>query len=168
MVQTSYDSSLSVPLRDLDHLKILQRSFVITCMDKCCNNFVFVCKKFYVSSVFSELNFPVGAYVVSNLAQSDILKFHLSFIRLIILKVLSVAPVSHFFVQFGNFIKIQLNLDLSVQPALVFLLMFLNGCVLSSKLCFLRSMTFGCLNSKKQMFFVIVVGFSMTLQEWWR
>jgi hypothetical protein len=44
--------------------------------------------------------------------------------------------------------------------------MFLNGCVLSSKLCFLQSMTFGCLNSKKQMFLVIVVGFSMTLQEW--
>jgi hypothetical protein len=48
-------------------------------MDKCCNNFVFVCKKFYVSSVFSEVNSPVGAYAVSNLAQSDILKFHLSF-----------------------------------------------------------------------------------------
>jgi hypothetical protein len=40
--------------------------------------------------------------------------------RLIILKVLSVALVSRFFVQFGSFIKIQLNLDLSVQPALVF------------------------------------------------
>ncbi len=68
MVQTSSDSSLSVPLGDLDHLKILQHSFVIIYMDKCCNNFVFVCKKFYVSSVFSELNSPVGAYVVSNLA----------------------------------------------------------------------------------------------------
>jgi hypothetical protein len=42
-VQTSSDSSLSVPLGDLDHLKILQQSFVITYMDKCCNNFVFVC-----------------------------------------------------------------------------------------------------------------------------
>jgi hypothetical protein len=40
---------------------------------------MFVCKKFYVSSVFFELDSPVGAYVVSNLAQSDILKFHLSF-----------------------------------------------------------------------------------------
>ncbi len=50
-----------------------------TYVNKCCNNFVFVCKKFYVSSVFSELNSHVGAYVVSNLAQSDILKFHLSF-----------------------------------------------------------------------------------------
>jgi len=40
---------------------------------------VFVCKKFYVSSVFSELNSLAGAYVVSNLAQFDILKFHLSF-----------------------------------------------------------------------------------------
>ncbi len=70
-----------------------------------------------------------------------------------------------FFVQFGSFIKCQLNLDLSVQPALVLWLMFLNGYVLSSKLCFLRSMTFGCLYSKKQMFLVIVVGSSMTLQE---
>ncbi len=40
---------------------------------------MFVCKKFYVSSVFSELNSPVGTYVVSNLAQSVILKLHLSF-----------------------------------------------------------------------------------------
>jgi len=79
VVQTSSDSSLSVPLGDLDLLKILQWCFVITYMDKCCNNFVFVCKKFYISSVFSELNSPVGAYVVSNLAQSDILSFHLSF-----------------------------------------------------------------------------------------
>jgi hypothetical protein len=79
VVQTSFDSSLSVPLGNLDHLKILQWSFVITYMDKCCNNFVFVCKKFYVSSVFSKLNSPVDAYVVSNLAQSDILKFHLFF-----------------------------------------------------------------------------------------
>ncbi len=77
MVQTSSDSSLSVPLGDLDHLKFLQQSFVITYMDKCCNNFVFV--KSFVFLVFSELNSPVGAYVVSNLAQSDILKFHLSF-----------------------------------------------------------------------------------------
>jgi hypothetical protein len=79
VVQTSSDSSLSVPLGDLDHLKTLQRSLVITYMDKYCNNFVFVCKKFYVSSVFSELNSPVGTYVVSCLAQSDIMKFHLSF-----------------------------------------------------------------------------------------
>jgi len=77
MVQTSSDSSLSVPLGDLDHLKTLQRSLVITYMDKCCNNFVCVCKKFYVSSVFCELNSPVGTYVVSNLAQSDIPNFHL-------------------------------------------------------------------------------------------
>ncbi len=33
----------------------------------------------YVSSVFSELDSPVGTYVVSNLAQSDLLKFHFSF-----------------------------------------------------------------------------------------
>jgi hypothetical protein len=81
VVQTSSDSSLSVPLGDLDHLKILQRSLVITYMDKCSNNFAFVCKKSYVSSVFSELNSPVGTYGVSNLAQSDILKFHLSFYK---------------------------------------------------------------------------------------
>jgi hypothetical protein len=120
VVQTSSDSSLSIPLGDLDHLKIFQRSFVITYMDKCCNNFVFVCKKFYISSVFSELNSPVGAYVVSNLAQSDILKFHLSFNKAHNFKgVKSVALISRFFVRFGSFVKIQLNLDLSVQPALV-------------------------------------------------
>jgi hypothetical protein len=98
VVQTPSDSSLSVPLADLDHLKSLQwslvitymdkcsnnlksleQSLVITYMDKCSNNVLFVCKKFYVSSVFSELNSPVGTYVVSNLAESDILKFHLSF-----------------------------------------------------------------------------------------
>jgi hypothetical protein len=79
VVQTSSDSSLSVPLGDLDHLKILQQSLVITYMHKCCNNFVFVCKTFYVSFVFSELNSPGGTYVVSNLAQSDILKLRLSF-----------------------------------------------------------------------------------------
>jgi hypothetical protein len=120
MVQTSFDSSLSVPLGDLDHLKTLQQSLVITYMDKNCINFVFVCKKFYVSSVFSELNFPVGTHVVSNLAQSDILKFHLSFNKAHNFKgILSVVPVSRFFVLFGSFIKTQLNLDLSVEPALL-------------------------------------------------
>ncbi len=167
MVQTSFDSSLSVPLGDLDDLKILQRSFVITYMDKCCNNFVFVCKKFYVSSVFSELNSLVGAYVVSNLAQSDIWKFHLSFNKADNFKGVKCGPLP-FFVRFGSFIKTQLNLDLSMQPAPLLQLMFLSRCVLSSKLRFLQSMTFGFLNSKKQMFLVIVVGFSMTLQEWWR
>ncbi len=75
MVQSSSNYSLSVLLQDLDHLKSLQRSLV----DKCSNDFVFVCKKFYVSSVFFELNSPVAMYVVSNLAQSEILKSHLSF-----------------------------------------------------------------------------------------
>jgi hypothetical protein len=97
MVQTSSDSSLSVPLGDLDHLKILQQSFVITYMDKCCNNFMFVCKKFYVSSVFSKLN-SLGTYVVSNLAQSDVLSSHLSFNNAHNFKVLSVALVYRFFV----------------------------------------------------------------------
>jgi hypothetical protein len=54
---------------------------------KCSTNLFFVCKKSHVSSVFSELNSPVGTYVLSNLAQSDILKSHLSLIRLIILMV---------------------------------------------------------------------------------
>ncbi len=44
VVQTSSDSSLSVPLGDLDYLKIVQWSLVITYMDKYCDNFVFVCK----------------------------------------------------------------------------------------------------------------------------
>jgi len=39
----------------------------------------------------------------------------------------SVAHVFSFFVLFGSFIKIQLNLDLFVQPALFLLLKFPNG-----------------------------------------
>jgi hypothetical protein len=37
--------------------------------------------------------------------------------------------------------------------------------VLSTKLFFLQSMTFGCQNSERQVVLVLVVGFSMTLQE---
>jgi hypothetical protein len=33
VVPTSSNSSLSVPLGDLDHLKYLQHSFIITCME---------------------------------------------------------------------------------------------------------------------------------------
>jgi len=44
-------------------------------MDKCSDDFVVVRKKLYVSSVFFKLNSPVGTYKVSNLAQSEILKF---------------------------------------------------------------------------------------------
>jgi hypothetical protein len=51
VVQSSSDSSLSVPLGDLDHLKTLQQSLVITYMDKCCNNFLFVCKMFLLFSL---------------------------------------------------------------------------------------------------------------------
>jgi hypothetical protein len=107
VVQTSLDSSLSVPSGDLGHLKSLQRSLVITYMDKCSNNFVFVCKKFYVSSVFSELNSPVGSYVVSKFAQSDILKFHLSFNKTHNFNGVKCGTRSHFFVLFGSFIKSQ-------------------------------------------------------------
>jgi hypothetical protein len=80
---------------------------------------VFVCKKFYVSSVFSELNSPVGAYVVSNLAQSDILSFHLSFNKAHNFEGVKCGPRLPFLCAVCKFIKIQLNLDLSVQPALV-------------------------------------------------
>jgi hypothetical protein len=55
----------------------------------------------------------------------------------------SVAHVFSFFVLFGSFIKIQLNLDLFVQPALFLLLKFSNGRVRSAKLFFLHLMTFG-------------------------
>ncbi len=66
--------------------------------------------------------------MVSNCAQSDILKFHLSFNKAHKFKGEVWPSVSHFFVLFGSFIKPQLNLDLSVQPALLlFCLMFLSG-----------------------------------------
>ncbi len=72
-------SFLFVYLGDLDHLKSFQWSLVITYMDKCSNNLLFVYKIFCVPSVFYEVNSLVGTYVVSNLAQYNILKFHLSF-----------------------------------------------------------------------------------------
>jgi len=43
VVQSSSNLFLSVPLGDLDCLQSLQCSSVITYMDKCSNNFVFVC-----------------------------------------------------------------------------------------------------------------------------
>ncbi len=58
---------------------------------------------------------------------SDILNFISLLIRLIIIMVLSVALISHFFVLFGSFINTQLNLNLFVQPALLLLLKFLSG-----------------------------------------
>ncbi len=127
MVQSSSNYFLSVLLQDLDYLKSLQHSLVITYMDKCSNDFVFVCKKFYVSSVFFELNSPVAMYVVSNLAQSEILKSHLSFNKAHNFSGIKCVPHLHFFVLFGSLIKIQLNLDLIVQPALLLLLKFLSG-----------------------------------------
>jgi hypothetical protein len=75
MLQSSSHSSLFVHLGDLDHLKSFQCSFIITYMDKCSDDFVVVHKKLYISSVFFKLNSPVGTYKVSNLAQSEILKF---------------------------------------------------------------------------------------------
>jgi hypothetical protein len=76
-------------------------------MDKCSNDFVFVCKKFYVSSVFFELNSPVAMYVVSNLVQSEILKSHLSFNKADNFSGIKCVPRLHFFVLFGSLIKIQ-------------------------------------------------------------
>ncbi len=91
-----------VPLGDLDHLEILQWSFVITYMDKYCKKFVFVCKKIYV---FFELNFHVGAYVVSNCAQSNILKFHLSFSKAHNFKGVKCGPCLPFLCVVRKFLK---------------------------------------------------------------
>jgi hypothetical protein len=86
---------------------------------KCSTNLFFVCKKSHVSSVFSELNSPVGTYAVSNLAQSDILKFHLSFNKAHNFKGVKCGPCLLFLYAVWKFHKTQLNLDLSVQPALL-------------------------------------------------
>ncbi len=78
------------------------------------------------------------------------------------------AFVSCFFVLFGSFIKIGLNLDLFVQPALRLFIEVSKW--LSS---FFKAM-FPVVNDlwvsklKKAEVLVLVVGFSMTLQEWWR
>jgi hypothetical protein len=168
VVQTSSDSSLSVPLGDLDHLKILQKSFVITYMDKCCNNFVFVCKKFYVSSVFFKFNSSVGVYEVSNLAQSFILKSHLSFNKAHHFKGVKCGPHLSFLCAVWTFHK---NL---IKPRFICVASFSSLIDVSKWLCSFFKAMFLTVNDlwvfklKKKMFLVIVVGFSMTLQEWWR
>ncbi len=163
VVQTSSDSSLSVPLGDLDHLKILQQSFVITYMDKCCNNFLFVCKKFYVSSVFSELNSPVGAYEVSNLAQSVILKSHLSFNKAHNFKGVKCGPRLLFLCAVWKFHKNP------IKPRFICAASSSSLTDVSKWLCSFFKAMFPTVNDLwVQMFLVIVVGFSMTLQEWWR
>jgi hypothetical protein len=170
VVQTSSDASLSVPLGDLDCLKILQQSLVIMYMDKCCDNFVFVCKKFHVSPIFSELNSPVGTYVVSSLAQSDILKFHLSFNKAHNFKGVKCGPCLPFLCAVWKFHKNPIKsrfICVASSTSLTDVSKWLSS-FLKAMFPFLRSMTFGCLTSKKQMFLVIVVGFSLTLQEWWR
>jgi len=106
-------------LEDLNQLKILQWSLVIIYMDKCCNNFVFVCKKFYVSFVFSELNSPVGTYVISNLVQSDILKFHFSFNKAHNYKGVKCGLCFPSICVVWKLHKNPINLDLFVQPALL-------------------------------------------------
>ncbi len=55
-------------------------------MDKCSNNFVFVCKKFYVSYVFFELNSHVGTYVAFDLSNLICWIFITLLIRPIILR----------------------------------------------------------------------------------
>jgi hypothetical protein len=41
---------------DYKHLKNFQHSFVVTYMDKCSNNFVFINVKHYVASIFNEIS----------------------------------------------------------------------------------------------------------------
>jgi hypothetical protein len=76
VVQTSSDSLLSVPSGDLDHLKFLQQSFVITYMDKCCDNFVLDVKS------FRFLLFSLSLILPSVLMRSPIL-LNLLFLSLI-------------------------------------------------------------------------------------
>ncbi len=109
VVQTSSNSSLFVPLRDLDHFKILQWSLVIAYMDKHSNNFLFVCKKFYVSPVFFELIFMsihMWPWILPNLISWI---FTTLLIRPIILRGSCLAFISRFFMLFGSFIKTQIN-----------------------------------------------------------
>jgi hypothetical protein len=83
---------------------------------------------FVKSSMFLRfLNSPVAMYVVSNLAPSEILKSHLFFNKAHNFSGVKSGHHLHVFVLFGSLIKIQLNIDLIVQPALLLLLKFLSG-----------------------------------------
>ncbi len=56
---SSSHSSFLVPSGDVD-----QHSFDMTYMDMCSSSSIFVSNKLYVSSVFFELNSPIGMYGV--------------------------------------------------------------------------------------------------------
>lgn len=61
---------------DFKHLKSFQQDFIIAYMDKCCNNFVFVCKSQDVSTLFDELNSPLGTYHKLWISLVQVLRSH--------------------------------------------------------------------------------------------
>ncbi len=124
---------------------------------------MFVCKKFHVSSVFSELNSPGGTYVVSNLAQSDILKLHLSFNKAHNFKGVKCGPRLPFLCAVWTFDKNP------IKPRFICAASSTSLTDVSKWLCSFFKAMFPTVNdlrvyiSTRQMFLVIVVGFSMTL-----
>lgn len=102
---------------DLKHLNRFQ-SFVITYINKCSDNFVFVCKKHYVASVFMRLillNAPLWNQVCQNL------KFQVFVILPMLLISLNpiIALAVFFLVQLVSSIKTPWNVGFVMQPVLL-------------------------------------------------
>ena len=66
---------------DLVALKKFHRDFVISYVDKCSNNFVFTCKKFYLECLLSEVNSSSQTYSRCSLSSQDVLLKHQDFCK---------------------------------------------------------------------------------------
>jgi len=129
-------------------------------MDKCCNNFVFV--KSFMFLLFSLSLILLLVHVVSNLAQSDILKFHLSFNKAHNFKGVKCGPRLPFLCAVWKFHKNP------IEPRFICAVSSTSLTDVSKWLCSFFKAMFPAVNDlwvsklKKAVFLVIVVGFSMT------
>jgi hypothetical protein len=109
---------------------------------------------------------PFDAHVLFHF-QSDILRSHLSFNKAHNLNGVKYGPCLLSLCAVWKFDKNLIKPRFICAASSTSLTEVSKWPSLFSKLCFLWSMTFGCLNSKRLMFLVLVVRFSMTLLEWW-
>ena len=56
----------------LEELRCLQEKYVIVPIDKAANNFAFICKKYYITTLLKELGFPNNTCSTYKLNSSDV------------------------------------------------------------------------------------------------
>ena len=102
-------SGISLSSSDLHSLRKFFRNFVISYVDKCSNNFVFTCKKFYLECLLSEVNSSSQTYESCSLPSQEVISLHQNFCSLMVLGVILNYLI---FILFGSSIRILLSLDL--------------------------------------------------------